>query len=112
MTDLIIVGDEAWLPEEWDAEQRRRKRERSYEASPERRDAERKYQARWRESHREERRAYNREWMRRHRQSGPRPVGALHSLACSGPTIRTGCVCGKQGTRKIRVYDKPARRAA
>lgn len=114
MPELVIVGDEAWLPEEWEAEQRRRRRPST--AAKKARD--REYQRRYRATHREELNAYKREWMRRLRKAnpkawrpeGPKLVGTLHTLACSGPTVIEGCVCGKRGTRKIRVYDRPVKR--
>jgi len=65
--DLILVGDEAYTVEEWEALQRERDAARAYRSRPDVRARVRAYFAAWREAHREERRAYNREWMRRYR---------------------------------------------
>ena len=101
--ELIIIGDEAWTPEEIAAKERKLalKRERN-----------RRYYAEWRARNPERARQLNREHMRRKRGSvpriprAPRPllVGSLHSLACTGPTKATGCRCSK-----IRCYDKERR---
>jgi Lon protease-like protein len=96
--DYIIVGDEAWLREEWEADQARRERKRAskraYRARPDVKERTRQYAR----SHR----AYKREWMARYRASQARLVGSLHDLACFGPTRDTGCVC-----HKVRCYSKP-----
>ena len=99
--DLIIIGDEAWTPEEVAAKERRLARHR---------EANRRYYARWRANNLDRAREINREHMRRKRGSvpriprapQPRLVGSLHSLACTGPTKATGCRCSK-----IRCYDRP-----
>lgn len=102
MTDLIIVGDEAWFRDEWEAEQERRERgraaRRAYNARPDVKERTR----RWNRANRIARRAYNRAWMANYRASQSRLVGSLHDLACTGPTRDTGCVCNK-----IRCYSKP-----
>ena len=97
--ELIVVGDEAWTPEQWERRTRKRERRRIYD---------REYYAR----NRERVNAYKREWMARYRArhrkprllKGPPPrlVGSLHSLACQGPTKDTGCRCSK-----VRCYSKP-----
>ncbi len=100
MTDnLIIVGDEAWTPEEWEAERRRR----SYSPSPKRREWQRNYlrnyqkQPHWR--------AYKTRWQQIQRAEEKRTsaadtlvrvVGSLHGLGCTGPTKATGCRCSKK----------------
>lgn len=71
-SQLILVGDEAYTPEEWGAIQRRRDRrrewERTYRARPEVRERLRLYQRAWRARNRDRLNAYNRErmWARRH----------------------------------------------
>lgn len=82
MNDLILSGSQAYSPEEWAREQKRRDGRRA-----------------WYAAHREERRTYNREWMRAHRPKPRLLVASLHSLACTGPLRRSGCVC-----RKIKLY--------
>jgi hypothetical protein len=71
MTDLIIVGDEAWLPEEWEARQRRlekdRERQRTLRDDPEVRARVNAKNREWKRRNRERIRAYNREWMRAYR---------------------------------------------
>ena len=99
--ELIIIGDEAWTPEEIAAKERSLALKRARN---------RRYYAEWRARNPERAREINREHMRRKRGSipritrapAPRFVGSLHSLACSGPTIATGCRC-----KKIRCYDRP-----
>ena len=59
MKPLVLVGDEAWTPEEWEMRKRRLARRR----------------AQWRDS---KRRA-------KLRDERPEPVGYLHSLGCPGP---------------------------
>ena len=105
MKPLVIVGDEAWTAEEYEAEQARRERRREYEARPERRVRRAERYRRWVEANREHLRAYKREWNARQRAEVKRRagvavevvrvVGSLHSLKCSGPTTRTGCRCRK-----------------
>ena len=51
MTDLIIVGDQAFTPEEWEAEQRRLEIKRRYDRK---------------RAHDPRRRAYMRDYMRRY----------------------------------------------
>ena len=105
--ELIIIGDEAWTPEEW----ARRHRPKT----PEQIERARAYNREYRARNRDKLRAYNREWTRAYRArlrasrplrvlkgAPPRLVGSLHSLACTGPTRATGCRCSK-----IRCYDKP-----
>jgi uncharacterized lipoprotein YddW (UPF0748 family) len=109
MKELIVFGDEAYTPEEWAYRQRKRERDRSrYRNNPKRREQIKAAVARWRERNPE----YVRNLMRRVRAVKPHVVGSLHSLACTGPTIPTGCVCRKQGTSKITVWDKPPRQSS
>lgn len=72
----VVIGDEAYLPDEKLPRERR----------PYRRLTD------------EERATYNRDWMRRYR-ARKAPVASLHALKCTGPTRKTGCRC-----RKIRLY--------
>ena len=122
--NLIIVGDEAFLPDEWEREERRRERDRQYRARPDIQPKEREYHRAWSERNRDHQRAYKREWMRRRREDPeyrerekrqrqereqgqrrhPHVVGSLHDLRCTGPTRHTGCRC-----RKIECYDRPLR---
>ena len=108
--DLIIIGDEAWTPEEW-----ARRNSRHTNLSPEKRERDRAYTRLYYARNREKLRAYKREWQREYRArlravrplrvvkgAPPQLVGSLHSLACTGPTKATGCRCSK-----IRCYDKP-----
>lgn len=67
VSDLIIVGDEAWTPEEWESEQERLERERKRGARRRLTPKYLAYQRKWREQNREAIRAYQREWMRRKR---------------------------------------------
>ena len=103
MKPLVIVGDEAWTAEEYEAEQARRERARNL--SPEARKRQAENHRRWVEANRDRVRAYKADWQRRKRLSerlrreeevgAVRIVGSLHSLKCSGPTTRTGCRCRK-----------------
>lgn len=103
LPELIIVGDEAYTPEEWGAErlrrERKRARDRERNRTPERLAYNREHIRRWRERNPD----YAREWMRRKRG---RPVGnlvgSLHSLRCTGPTQSAGCRCSK-----VKCYDRP-----
>lgn len=96
MKDLVIVGDQAYLPDEWERLERRRQKEREYRSRPEIRARRLEEHRRWRERNRERVRVYNREWMRRFRRGDdPRAVASLHDLRCSGPTRKTGCRCKK-----------------
>lgn len=105
MKPLVIVGNEAWTAEEYEAEQARRERRQQYEARPERRARRAERYRSWAKANREHLRGYKREWAARNRaemkrQQGidveiVRVVGSLHSLKCSGPTERTGCRCRK-----------------
>jgi hypothetical protein len=95
MTDLVIVGDEAWTREEWDQAERKRAKRREYEQRPEVRARKNAY---WREYRKQPRvKAYQREWKRADRAKRRTPktvaVGALHSLRCWGPHRypRKGC---------------------
>lgn len=92
---LLIVGDEAWTLREW-------QEAHAYEHSPERKAKKAENYQRFKERNPDYHRNYNREWMRQKRAGGPRVIGALHDLACTGPTKLSGCRC-----RKIKVYDKP-----
>jgi hypothetical protein len=66
VNDLIIVGDEAWTPEEWEAEQARRAKIRP--RTPAQIERRRETQRQWREKNREHYRQYGREWMRAKRR--------------------------------------------
>jgi hypothetical protein len=103
MTDLVIVGDEAWTPEEWEAEQRRRERHnayhREYQRRPEVRIWSAAYMREWRRQNLVRAREISREASRRRRGTPGTLVGSLHDLACTGPTKATGCRCDK-----IRCY--------
>ena len=94
--DWIIVGDEAYTPEEWEREQRQRKRPRNRIG----------YMREYREKNRERLNAYKREWKRNKDAERPSAlerdiaagivydvVGSLHSLKCTGPNRATGCRC-------------------
>jgi hypothetical protein len=115
MSDFIIVGEEAWLPDEWERRQERNRRRRErYASDPVYREREQDGYRRWREANAEHVRVYNREWMRRKRAAEyaarpprPEPVyvsrASLHGLRCTGPTYRTGCRC-----RKVILYERVA----
>ena len=105
MSDLIIVGDEAYTPAEWAKRERIRERERAYGAKN--RDRLREYQREWRARpeniHRK--RKYNREWMRRKR-AALGVVGYLHELCCDGQHWRARKRC-----RPIPVFTQRAEAA-
>jgi hypothetical protein len=93
---LIIVGDEAMTPEEWERRERRRAWEREYR------------RRRYHDDPDFRQRALDavKAW-RRKQGVQPRPgprvrvtytVGSLHDGSCTGPTRSTGCRC-----QKIRV---------
>src|SRR5688500_5185096 len=87
---FIVVGDLAYLPNEWERLKKRRTMTPEYRA--------RKAEdfRRWVEAKRDHVNAYKREWTWNQRHPNqPRPVGYLHDLACTGSTRRTGCVCKK-----------------
>lgn len=101
MTDdeLIIVGDEAYTPEEWAKRLRKRERDRAYRSrkavDPAWRARERAYQRKWRAAHP----TYKRDWMRVNRPNR-RQVKALaiasarislHELSCPYPAKGCGC---------------------
>lgn len=100
--ELVIVGDEAYTREEWEADERRAASKRAYRLrNPEK---ERARVRRWAERHPDQRRAYAREWQQRYRaekrRQSPedrlvRVVASLHGLSCAGPTRNTGCHCHK-----------------
>ncbi len=106
---LILVGDEAYTPEEWAAGEpaRQRRRERDRARYPERAAAQATYYREWVARNREHVREYHREWARLNRlKLGMKPhtkrrvavkyeQGSLHDFACGGPTKATGCVCRK-----------------
>lgn len=92
MTDLIIRGDEAWLPDEWAAEQERRDRRNAAirerrRTDPAYRERHNAWQRGWYAKNRDKRRAYNRDWMRRKRAQRVElrhpERGSLHSLRCT-----------------------------
>ena len=102
--DLILIGDQAWTPEERAAHQNRRKHEyererQRYATDPEWRERRLASQRRRYAERIEEMRRYHREWMRRYRArqqaEALRVTGSLHSLRCTGPTTRSGCRCHK-----------------
>ncbi len=99
---FVLVGDEAWTPEQWAARERSnaRRRDRSQQHRE------------WVARNREHVRDYKREWVKRDRlKTGPKPhsgrvavkyhVGSLHSMRCFGPTKATGCVCHKVMVSKL-----------
>lgn len=93
---MVVVGELAYLPDEWVRLERRRATGRAYYArNREQRLATVKS---WQAANPERVRELNREHMRRRRLSGHieyRVTGALHDLACTGPTKRNGCRCSK-----------------
>lgn len=101
--DLIIVGDEAWTREEYEARQQKLARKRAVEKA--RRDADRPaynaQQRAWRAANLERAREIRRESARRRRRAliderrVPVAIGSLHDLGCTGPTRATGCRCKK-----------------
>jgi len=94
----VVIGDEAYLPEEMDAAERRRARDRER--------SRRRYQN---PEYREWVLNYQREYGRRKRHPmgyvEVTQIGSLHALACTGPTRITGCVCRWHDTKKIPVYE-------
>ena len=80
--ELIVVGDEAWTPEEWERKQKDRADRAAYKRTP-------------------KRRAYQAAYIRRQRdpsfssKGAVQVVASLHGLRCTGPTRLTGCVCRK-----------------
>ena len=92
----VVIGDEAYLPEDVELLERRRAQQREYQQRPEVKERKREQHRRWAILNADRRREYNREWMWRKRHgSVPRPVAALHDLRCTGPTPSTGCRCKK-----------------
>ena len=93
---LYVVGDEAYLPDEWEHLQRQRQKWREYhQRNRERRNEQAR---RWQAEHPERFREIRRESARRRRQEARgsmRIVASLHDLACAGPTKPTGCRCHK-----------------
>jgi hypothetical protein len=71
---IVLHGDEAYFPEEWEAKLREREKNRIYHHG-------------YYQRNRERINAYNREWTRRKRaldrESWPLVTGWLHSLACT-----------------------------
>ena len=116
MKPLVIVGDEAWTAEEYEAEQARRERHRNL--SPEARKRQAENHRRWVEANRDRVRTYKADWQRHKRMSerlrreaevgAVRGVASLHDLACTGPTQATGCVCYRKGQRKILIVERVA----
>lgn len=106
--ELVIVGDEAWTAEEYEADQPRREKRQAWEREYRRRryhdDPE--YRARYLEYQY----AYRRQPYVPEREAQspkrlpPLLVGSLHSLACTGPTQVTGCRC-----KKVKMYNRPPR---
>ena len=114
LMELVIRGDQAWTPAEYEARQRRLRGDRErYQRDPERRAKRRAQNREWAEKNRKRLRVYNREWMRRDRARkrglaviearAVRVVASLHSLRCLGPTKATGCMC-----RKVYVCERAA----
>ena len=98
--DLILIGDQAWTPEELRELERRRRDDRErYRSNPKRRAQVIEAVRRFRERYPDDYRTYRRDYQRLRRRH---PVGSLHDLACTGPTKATGCRC-----HKITMYDKP-----
>jgi hypothetical protein len=95
---MYVVGDEAYLPSDWERLQKRRARDAAYKRRN--REKVRAQVAKWRAEHPERVREYNREYMARTRKGSAyrklQVVGSLHDLRCFGPTKRTGCYCRKQ----------------
>ncbi len=99
---LILIGDEAWTPEEFQAHQtfleRRRQRDRERYRNPERRAALFANVRRWRERNPERVRIIHaRSALRARFKEGTllRSVASLHDLRCTGPTRKKGCRCDK-----------------
>lgn len=127
--EWVVIGDEAWTPEDlcratarWETRERRRAYDRAYRA------AHREQRQAWVSANREKKRAYDRASAGRKRASEtpeqaekrrsgirrareqyrldhplPHRVGALHALRCTGPTRATGCRC-----TKVSVYEVAA----
>lgn len=104
---MYVVGDLAYLPDEWERLERRRAQQRAYYRDN--RDRRLASQRKWRDAHPERIRELRRESARRKRaeRRGARVTGSLHDLRCFGPTKATGCVC-----RKILVVTTPREAAA
>ena len=107
MRDWVVVGDEAWLREDWERRERRRKWDREYRrqlrTDPEYRARLAAYQREYRRRHKERVKDYQREYMRRRRAGMAVPRASLHDLRCTGPTRSTGCRC-----RKVIILAKAA----
>ncbi len=92
---MVVVGELAYLPDEWARLERRRAKVReTYARNRERHNA----ASRWHAANPERVREINREHMRRKRLGETlkyRVTGSLHGLACSGPTKSSGCKCSK-----------------
>ena len=90
MTDLVIVGDEAWTREEWEEAERKRAKRREYDKRP---DVRARKAAYWREYRKQPHvKAYQREWKRKDR-AARKPIASLHSLRCWGPHQRPRKYC-------------------
>jgi hypothetical protein len=90
--ELVIIGDEAWLPDEWEAHQRRRARDRAYRERN--RDRIRAYQRAYRAANAERLRAYKSLYNAARRHPAWRgAIGSLHNLRCPGGhyATRNGC---------------------
>ena len=90
---MYVVGDQAYLPEEWaERERDNARRKRNHEKL-------REQVARWRAANPERARDLNREHMRRKRKGSGYVAhlvyASLHDLRCYGPTQATGCRCKK-----------------
>ena len=72
MSDLIIVGDQAWTESEWQARERRLAQKREYGQRPEVKARRAAYWREYRKRRGESLRAYNTEWKRRN---------GLHSMS-------------------------------
>lgn len=117
---MYVVGDLAYLPEEWERLERRRARDRAYYAAN--REKRLETTRRWNAKHPELRREINRKHMRRKRTGSDAPptsltpaerlhrrrlahvggpyralrvTASLHELRCTGPNRETGCRCRK-----------------
>ena len=106
---LRLVGDEALLPSEEAARERRNAKNRERRATdPEYRAKVKATVRAWRARRGVDFRAEQREWSHRHRAKVRAELiaagqvivtyASLHSLACTGPTRATGCRCRSKVT--------------
>ncbi len=93
---MVVVGELAYLPDEWERLERRRAKGREWYA----RNREQRLVGvkGWHAANPERVREIKREHMRRKRLGDYveyRVTGGLHALACTGRSKRSGCVCSK-----------------